>query len=162
MKTGLQAVTELKEALAQAGFGRTSTLNGAELKGWTKAFGSTGFSIRQQDDGTLQWHIVLSGKPHFQYRKYKHHSNGETYSYHEPLNTDRIVPALKAVLEGMGIPVTSIRCTGHQLMWDDDVDFSIVGAHPDWLEPAPALPEYRGDPRWGRLFGIALANAARR
>jgi hypothetical protein len=160
MKTGLQAVTELKEALANAGFGRTSTLGGAELTGWTSAIGSTGFSVRRQDDGSLQWHIVVSGKPHFPYRDYEHRSQGETYGYRDPIEPESIAPQLKAVFEGLGIRVSDIRCTGHQLMWDDDVDFSIYSEHPDWLEPAPALGAYQPDPMWSMLMGIA--NAARR
>lgn len=134
IKTGLQAVTELHQKLAAAGMPRTSELNGGALKGWTESYGSTGFSIRREESGDLQWHLVVSGKPLFRYREYEHWSNGESYDYHEPLNPETVLPRLRAVFEGMGLMVKSLSYTGHQLMWDDDVEFSVVTDHPQWLE----------------------------
>lgn len=155
-KTGLEAVTELHQKLAAAGMPRTSTLNGGALRGWTETYGSTGFSIRREENGDLQWHLVVSGKPLFAYREYEHHGiNGETYDYHEPRNPESLLPRLRAVFEDMGLTVKSLACTGHQLMWDDDVEFSVVTKHPDWLEeysrPKPA-PRFGGGLGRGRRF----------
>lgn len=148
-KTGLEAVTELHQKLAAAGMPRTSTLNGGALRGWTESYGSTGFSIRREQNGDLQWHLVVSGKPLFSYREYEHRSNGETYDYHEPRNPESLLPRLRDVFEDMGLTVKSLSFAGHQLMWDDDVEFSVVTNHPDWLEEysRPMRPTGLG---WGR------------
>lgn len=130
-KTGLEAVTELYQKLAAAGMPRTSTLTGGEMTGWTEAYGSTGFSIRREDSGDLQWHLVVSGKPLFPYREYVHRSGNE---YHEPINPESLFPRLRAVFKEMGVNVKSLRYSGHQLMWDDDVTFNVITEHPTWLE----------------------------
>ena len=136
-KTGLEAVTKLHQKLAAAGMPRTSTLNGGALRGWTESYGSTGFSIRREQNGYLQGHLVVSGKPLFSYREYEHRANGEAYDYHEPRNPESLLPRLRNVFEDMGLTVNSLSCVGHQLMWDDDVEFSAVTNHPDWLEEYP-------------------------
>ena len=136
MKTGLEAVTEIKDALAAAGMPRTSNYTGGELTGWTEAYGSTGFSIRRQKDGLLCWHMVVSGKPLMQFRGYEDRSNGETYQFHEPVNPEVIYPRVQRVFEQAGLVVESVVKNGHQLMWDDDVEYEVVTNHPDWLEPA--------------------------
>jgi hypothetical protein len=139
-KTGLEAVTELHRKLAEAGMPRTSQLNGGGMTGWTEAYGSTGFSVRKDKDGDLQWHLVVSGKPLFAYRDYEQRSDDETYEYHEPLETESLFPRLRAVFEDMGLAVKSLRCSGHQLMWDDDVEFSVMTDHPAWLEEYVRAP----------------------
>ena len=146
-KTGLEAVTELYQKLAAAGMPRTSALNGGALRGWTESFGSTGFSIRREQNGELQWHLVVSGKPLFPYREYEQQTNGKTYDFHEPRNPESLLPRLREVFKGMGLTVKSLSCAGHQLMWDDDVEFNVVTNHPEWLE------EY---PRPSRSTGLGL------
>lgn len=149
-KTGMEAVTELYQKLAAAGMPRTSTLNGAEMTGWTEHYGSTGFSIRREENGDLQWHLVVSGKPLFAYREYDHWSEGECYGYHEPVNPESLFPRLRDVFQEMGLTVKEMRKSGHQLMWDDDVCFSVVTDHPEWLEEyVRPRPRHSGWNGWG-------------
>ena len=129
-KSGLEAVTLVKEALEKAGLPRTSTYNGAELRGWTTHFGSTGFSVRRESNGELCWHVVVSGRPVLAY------DQGE--DCHKPVRPESLNPRIKAVLVGVGLEVRKVRCTGWQAMWDDDVCYEVVTGHPDWLEGVPA------------------------
>ncbi len=136
LRAAAQTVQDLRTALEVAGLPRTSKYNGAEMTGWTDHFGSTGYSIRPCKDGTLQWHVVISGKPHLQYRpRFDVHSGDEL---HEPVNADSLCPRIRKVFEQMGIKVLKLKCTGWQTAWDDDVDYDIITEPPAWLESPPA------------------------
>lgn len=145
---GLAAVTKVRDAMDAAGLGRTSRMNGGELTGWTRSLGSTGFSVRQKEDGTVSWHVVVSGKPHLRYRDYE----WEGDSLHEPTDPDVLCPRIRRVFEGLGLAVASVRYAGHQTMWDDDVEYDVETARPGWLEDVPPPPArtYRPfmTPRW--------------
>lgn len=128
-KTALETVTTIHAALAAAGLPRTSQWSGGALTGWTECYGSTGFSVRQTEEGDLNWHAVVSGKPHLEYRD-------RDGGLHEPINPERLCPRIKAVFEAQGLKVKSVRYSGHQTMWDDDVEYDVVTARPHWLEAA--------------------------
>ena len=132
LRTALDAVADVHAALAAAGLPRTSRYSGGEMTGWTACFGSTGFSIREDDAGDLVWHVVVSGKPHLTYREYRDDGGG-----HEPIAPERLCPRIEAVFRAQGLDVRSVRYGGHQTMWDDDVEYNVVTARPDWLEPTP-------------------------
>lgn len=124
--TGLEAVTLVKQALADAGMPRTSRMNGGELTGWTTNCGSTGFSIREAEGGDLLWHIVLSGKPLLDYR---HTEDG-----HQPIRPEVLFSRLHHVFTSLGLAVLDVRLSGYQEMWDDDVEYTVVTKRPDWLQ----------------------------
>jgi len=139
--TGKRAVAGVRHALAEAGMARTSRMAGAEPAGWiaTNVHGSTGFSVKpnipmERDKkavpGELLWHVVVSGKPHMRYRKYRWDGD----ELHEPVNPEILLPRIKAVFERLGIEVRSVECVGHQTMFDDDVNYNVVTGHPAWLE----------------------------
>lgn len=139
-KTGLEAVQAIHAALTKAGFPRTSEMGGADHRGWTTSLGSTGYSVRQLDDGTLDWHVVISGKPHLAYREFREIQSNQVQDLHEPLNPEKLFAPIKKVFESLGLSVKEVRNSGHQMKWDDDVEYSLATAHPDWLEAAPAAP----------------------
>lgn len=135
--TGIRAVAALRASLDALGLSRTSGYNGGEMTGWTSRHGSTGFSIRADGEG-LHWHVVVSGKPHLRYRSYQDRSGDETYDLHEPTNPESLYPRIRQAMAAIGLQAIDVRNTGHQTMWDDDVDYTIVTAHPDWLEKPDA------------------------
>lgn len=134
--SGIRAVLAVKSAMADHGLPRTSTLNGAEICGWIdpNLRGSTGFSIRKLPDGNIVWHVVLSGKPHLKYREYREVNGEDTIDLHEPINTERLFPALRRVFEDLDMVVTSIELSGFQTHWDDDVDYNVTTKPPEWLD----------------------------
>jgi hypothetical protein len=127
--TGLVAVRIVKEALNDEGLSRISKFNGGELTGWTNDLGATGFSIRKQADGTLQWNTVISGRPHLIYE------HDEEDSTSRPVNPEYLCPKIKKVFESIGLKVKEVRAHAWQTMWDDDIDYLVVTEHPEWLEP---------------------------
>jgi hypothetical protein len=142
MRTALDTVTTIHAALAAAGMPRTSRMNGGEIVGWTTSLGSTGFSVRENGDGLLHWHVVVSGKPLLSYREYR---DGDD-DLHEPIDPERLDAPIRAVFEAQGLEVRSVGCSGHQTMWDDDVDYTVVTTRPAWLEAKPDAVRHR--PRW--------------
>lgn len=138
-KTALETVTAIHSALAAVGLGRTSRMNGGEIVGWTTARGSTGFSVRETDDGLLYWHVVISGKPHMRYREYR----SDDHDLHDPVNPEILEPRIRHVFETQDLDVQSVCCCGHQSHWDDDVDYAIVTTRPPWLEAKPPATSRR-------------------
>lgn len=136
---GIEAATLAKDTLAAFGMPRNSNLSGGEITGWTTASGSTGFSLRAftEDDSEtssatqIDWHIVISGNPHLEYLEENDNEEGE--SYHDPINPEVLYPRIKAAFESLGVAVQSVRHSGHQRLWDDDVYFNLVTNKPDWL-----------------------------
>lgn len=128
--TGMEAVTRVKKALEEAGLPRTSKYNGGELTGWTTHFGSTGFSVRLQASGLLCWHMVISGKPHLEYR--------QVDDLERPVKPEKLNGRIQAALHQVGLEVQEVRCTCWQTMWDDDVDYEVMTAYPAWLEGSTA------------------------
>jgi hypothetical protein len=134
VRTGLEATTAIHGGLAAAGLSRDSPYTGGEIVGWTEAYGSTGFSVREEGGGRLAWHVVVSGRAHLEYDEYKEDGDG----LHRPVHPEGLCPRIGTVFEAEGLVVISVRCSGHQTMWDDDVNYEIVTARPDWLEGKPA------------------------
>jgi hypothetical protein len=135
---GSRATAGMRHALAEAGLGRTSTLNGAEIRGWIAPdhYGSTGFSVKTAEDGNLVWHVVLSGKPHLRYRTFiEKDGKGGDITMYEPINMDLLHTRIAAAVRSLGIDVREVRSGGYQTHWDDDVDYEVVTRHPDWLGP---------------------------
>ena len=130
--TGKQAAQFIHDALQTIGLPRTSKLNGGEVRGWTTHFGSTGFSVRKDNaSGMLQWHVVVSGLPHMSYE--------EDDDGHRPSRPEVLCPRIKKLFEDMGAKVSSVKATGWQSAWDDDVSYDIHTDHPVWLERKPTL-----------------------
>ncbi|MHD0644900.1 hypothetical protein ACYPKM_04690 [Pseudomonas aeruginosa] len=126
--TGLEAATKARDAMIAAGMGRTSKLNGGELTGWTRCLGSTGFSIHHNDDGSLLWHVVVSGKPHVVY------AEDEDECEHHPENMEVLFPKIQKVFEDLGLEVKEVTTSSWSVMWDDDICYNIKTNHPEWLE----------------------------
>lgn len=135
--SGLRASLALQDALRQVGLPRTSGYNGGETTGWLEMnrSGSTGFSLKPRKDGGLDWHLVISGKPHIRYREYTDTSRDETYHLHSPINPEVVYPLIRKAYEKLGVKVTSLQCRDWQEHWDDDVGYDVVTETPDWLEP---------------------------
>ena len=124
---GTSMMLHIKEALDRAGLGRTSRYAGGEITGLTTAYGSTGFSVRLDSDGTWDIHVVLSGEAAgLSYRHYKKYdSEGDCRNMHEPENAAILCPRIQAVFEELGFSVQAVRCSGWQSHWDDDVDYNV-------------------------------------
>lgn len=133
--SAVRTVQALRHELELVGLKRTSGLNGADTRGWIEKnhLGSTGYSIRPLPDGTLDWHLVISGRPHMRYREYREIQDDETYSLHSPENPEVVIPKIRKAFAALGIDVVEAKCTGHQTMWDDDVDFNVTTRKPEWL-----------------------------
>lgn len=140
--TGLEAVTAVRQALAEAGMPRTSGFGGAEMRGWIAGnrSGSTGFSVRPLENGNLDWHIVISGKPHLRYKETRCLDDERG---HEPINPEQLCPRIQGVFEQLGMSVLRVRDSGYQMVWDDDVEYNVETLRPDWLLPPPAPKESR-------------------
>ena len=131
--TGTQAATKVKQALEKSGLGRTSSYDGGKITGWTNNLGSTGFSVRKDRDGKLDWHVVISGKKHLPYEDYEERRDGDTYTLHRPVNPQSLEPKIKKVFQSLKLKVLKVRYSGHQAMWDDDVTYNITTERPTWL-----------------------------
>ena len=125
--TGKQATQFIRDALQAIGLPRTSTLNGGEVTGWTTHLGSTGFSVRQDSkSGLLQWHVVVSGRPHMSY--------DEDDDGHSPSRPEILCPRIQKLFEELGMKVDSVKATSWQTAWDDDIGYAIYTDQPQWLE----------------------------
>lgn len=143
--SGVRASLAIQHAMAEAGLGRTSTLNGGEINGWIEAhyYRSHGFGVKQDNKhpGQLDWSVVVSGKPHLRYEENRYFDGDEPMTSNDPINQEILYPKIKKVFESLGIVVHQVEYTGHQTMWDDDVNYNIRTSHPEWLEAyAPRNP----------------------
>jgi hypothetical protein len=139
--SGMRAVLAVHDALERAGLGRTSPYSGGHIAGWIEPnrYGSTGFSVRRERDGTLGWNVVLSGKPHLSYRQWEERDGDRgTITLHEPRNPERLSPRIAEVFASVGIPGAKVTCSGGQGHWDDDVEYAVATPYPEWLD-APDL-----------------------
>ncbi|MBD8615490.1 hypothetical protein IFT57_08825 [Pseudomonas sp. CFBP 13719] len=125
--TGKQATQFIHDAMQSIGLPRTSKLNGGEITGWTTHHGATGFSVRRDNrEGLLQWHVVVSGRPHMSYE--------EDEDGHRPSRPEMLCTRIKKLFEEFGVKVNSVKATGWQTAWDDDISYEILTDHPGWLE----------------------------
>ena len=142
--SGVRATLAIRHAMAEAGLGRTSNLNGGEINGWIEAhyYRAHGFGVKQDKrPGELDWSVVVSGKPHLRYEENRYFDGDEPMTSNDPTNQEILYPKIKKVFESLGIVVHHVEYTGHQTMWDDDVSYNIRTNHPDWLEAyAPRNP----------------------
>lgn len=142
--SGVRATLAVQHAMDQAGLKRTSTLNGGEINGWIEPqyYRSHGFGVKlDKRPGELDWSVVVSGKPHLRYEENKYFDGDEAMTSNDPVNPERLYDRIKKVFESLGIVVHQVEYTGHQTMWDDDVNYNIRTNHPDWLEAyAPSNP----------------------
>ena len=99
----------VQQALSAAGMPRTSRLNGGAVTGWTTNYGSTGFSLRENKEGQIAWHVVISGKPLLRYRKFKEIQGDEDLELHEPTNPEALCARIKQVFEGVGLTVLGVE-----------------------------------------------------
>lgn len=155
---GKAIATRVHDALVEAGLPRISHYTGGEIRGWTEAIGSTGFSLRVNGEhagnplvrgGTrfvpssppqIDFHVVVSGKrAGLRYRTWtqRRPEEGDTIELHEPIDAERLAPKIRAVFEGLGFQVQSVRYSGAQMHWDDDVSYNVVTDWPTWIGRAP-------------------------
>lgn len=120
----------MKEQLNTVGYPRVSYMDGGEITGKTQSIGSTGFSIRELDDGNLRLHFVISGKKaRVPYNRFKEvDRDGEVLDMHKP--TKDISPEIERALMGteLGNYIVEDSCeqTGYQMHWDDDIEFELT------------------------------------
>ncbi len=106
---------------------RTSTYAGAEITGLTAALGSTGFSVRPQEDGSLRFNVVVSGKgAGVAYRSRTDYQGEEEITVEDPVDEEKLYPRIQQTFERLGMKVREVRYSGHQLVWDDDIDYAVV------------------------------------
>ena len=156
--SGIRAVLALRDALDKEGLSRTSRYNGGAVVGWIEKnhLGSTGFSVRPIEDGRLDWHLVISGKPHMRYREYKDVIGDEVYELHSPDDPEVVYGKIRKAFSTLGLTVDEVRWTGHQTMWDDDVDYNVTTATPDWLADWDPLNREPITPAAPRLLSAKL------
>lgn len=130
--SGIEAVERIRDDLEASGLPRNSRLSGGEITGWTTYLGHTGFSIRK-NESDITWHLVVSGKPHLEYREYTHHQDDEEIDLHEPINPERLNQRIAKVFKRLNLSIHDVRCTGHSTLWDDDVHYEVTTDLPDWL-----------------------------
>jgi len=131
-----KAVMQLiKDSLAKARMPRISKYRGGEITGWTNSLGSTGFSVREEKPGLLDFHVVISGKKAgVRYRTEFDRHTGDEVSV--PADPDKLLPKIKSVFKKLGLNVLKAAHTGHQLMWDDDIEYNVKVKVP--VKPAKA------------------------
>lgn len=132
--TALEMCQQIKDALAKAGLPRTSGLHGAQITGWTKSIGSTGFSCKYlpddeerrfagaPPDASLMWHIVVSGRPHLIYRE---HFGRDGVTLHDPANPELLFAPIRNVFRQLGLDVVGVRLAGWRDFENDDVAYNI-------------------------------------
>lgn len=142
--SGRRAALALYDALKQVGLPRTSTLNGGEITGWLALHvsGSTGFSLKPREDGGLDWHLVISGKPHMRYVEERFHEDTTS----RPVNPEVVVPRIRQAFAALGISLRSAELTDWS-GWDDDCGFSCVTDRPEWLGAYDPTNRNDGRPR---------------
>ncbi len=136
--SGLRATLAVQHALNEVGLKRSSNLNGAETKGWMamQYHRAAGFGVKPIKEGSpdLDWSVVISGRPHMRYEENERWVNDEVETSKDPVNPEVLYPKIKAVFESLGMQVKKVEKTGHQTMWDDDVNYNVHTDHPAWLE----------------------------
>lgn len=130
--TGMDAVIQLKAALAAAGLPRTSTFNGGELMGWTPNYGSTGFSIRLEGE-RIVWHLVISGRPHLNYTQEMMGRGEHAFEGYYPTNPEKLAPRIAQVFASLGMKALTVQANCWSTAWDDDVGYEVETERPLWL-----------------------------
>lgn len=145
----LRAAAELDKA----GLSRQSSLTGGELRGWTESQGSIGFAMRpasNYDQKAGKWtvdptrfnaHIVVDGKvAGLKYTtSYEKGYEDDINELQTPNDPQSVRDRIQSVFEDkLGMKVTEVRQSGHQMMWDNDVDYEITMKTPKGTD-VPAL-----------------------
>jgi len=127
-----ELMLRIKEALAAAGLPRTSTMTGGEITGLTSTYGSTGFSVRPDEDGKkLNFNVVISGEAAgVRYRHFEELQGDDVVELHEPVDPEILYPKITAVFKEIGLEPMEIAESGYQLMWDDDIEYKVVTRRP--------------------------------
>lgn len=124
---GYEAVRRIAEALADAGYPRTSSFAGGEWTGWTTSEGATGFSLRESGASVVVSLVVSGREVGLLYRERTEYVEGSgEMTFADPLDADRLVPLIARVLATVGLDVRSGRVSGWQTHWDDDVSYEFV------------------------------------
>lgn len=152
MPNALRTLAALRAALDADGLTRDSTLGGGEMTGWLEPnrMGATGFSIRGLPDGTIEWHLVVSGRKHLRYREWEQEEipyddgDPDTVTLHEPTNSEILHARIAKAFALIGVSVFEVKATDWQNMWDDDVGYTARSARPEWLE----APDPRNGWKW--------------
>lgn len=126
MLTGKEAVGRVKTALEAAGL-QQSSMSGADLTGWTRHAGSTGFSIRANGRGEQEWQIIISGKPHLNFV-----CKGSKEVAEEP---QLLVPRIRKVFSELGMNVKSVEVGGARTNNNGDVSYRVITDPCAWLHP---------------------------
>lgn len=142
MPNALRTLAALRAALDADGLSRDSSFGGGKMTGWLdpNRMGSTGFSIRGLPDGRIEWHIVISGKKHLRYREWDQEEipydkgDPDTVTLHEPTDTEVLHGRIAKAFASIGVPVTDVKATDWQNMWDDDVGYVARSEKPEWLD----------------------------
>lgn len=139
---GLMAARHVRREMHKAGLGRTSTMSGGGITGWTSNLGMTGFSVRRhRETDAVVWNVVVSGKAHLAYER----DPAGDPDLQRPVRPENLVPAVRTVFQDMGMQVSAVEVVGWSGMWDDDVDYAILTNWPEWLEfgnvPEPPMAE---------------------
>ena len=135
--SGKDYMRRVKEALAEAGLPRTSGFNGGELTGWTRIYGSTGFSIRldDEDPNAVVFNVVISGKAAgLDYKKWNECEGDEVIRLHKPIRPESLYPKIRRTFESLGVTVLGVAESGYQMHWDDDVEYSVTAVRPRDLD----------------------------
>ena len=115
-----------QKVLSENGMPRTSSLAGGEVRGITTSYGSTGFSIRSEDETTADVHVVISGKTAgIRYIETENEYGDFEEQKPNPQDCTRTAEKIKELFKSKGLEVEEVSCTGYQMQWDDDIDFNI-------------------------------------
>lgn len=158
--TAIRALLAARAALEEFGLGHEGARD-APVDGWLPPnhMNGLGHALRQCPDGTLEWNLVLTGRPHLEYRAPWGADGDWDDAYDgggEPSDTDRLHARIAAVYEGLGLDVSGVRLGGYG---DADVRYVVSTPRPDWLEaydPSNAQPSVGGP----RLTGFVPGHQA--
>ncbi len=153
--TAIRALLAARAALEEAGLGHEGARD-APVDGWLPPnyMNGLGHALRQCPDGTLEWNLVLTGRPHLEYVAPWGADGDWDAAYDgggEPADTDRLHASIAAVYEGLGLDVAGVSLGS---FGDTDVCYVVSTPRPDWLEdydPSNAQPSVDGP----RLTGFA-------
>lgn len=152
-RTAVEVLTDVHEALGDQGL---VAQHDADKTGWTKAMGSTGFSLKpyigtpEENEGAddprdadlLLVHLSVDGKESgLSYSEDKEvRDDGEVIRVHHPRRPEQLTTDVEAALTAAGFDtVHSVRNSGHQTHWDYTTHYSaFVGVPEDLTRPKPS------------------------
>jgi hypothetical protein len=129
--SGKELMHIIREELRVSGFlkQRGADPNELPVRGWTSNVGDTGFSVKQNNETEVEFHVVVDGRVSGLRFEARNGSRG----LHDPANPNKLIPRIAGIFDALGVDVKNTSCSGWQTEWGHEVSYTVTAGRPEFL-----------------------------